>query len=222
MQAEEGTENSEASLLSRRRADTRRDIHQAALNLFEARGVKAVTVQDIAEAAGISRRTFFRYYSSKEHAAIQGQQRLLAAVESIDLGAAEPSEVLTAIEGAAGEVITSKHDPTLTDHRRVARILAREESLRSFAAQQENELVAALSARLEQVHPQWDPLTARLVAELAMLGWRTCWQRWGELDLQGRSVEPAELYQACRATVRHIVPRTNAGQPPNDAGEPQH
>lgn len=40
-------------------------IEQAAFALFAARGFEDVTVDDIAEAAGIGRRTLFRYYPSK-------------------------------------------------------------------------------------------------------------------------------------------------------------
>jgi mycofactocin system transcriptional regulator len=36
-----------------------------ALDLFDEHGFEATTVEDVAEAAGISRRTFFRYYPSK-------------------------------------------------------------------------------------------------------------------------------------------------------------
>jgi mycofactocin system transcriptional regulator len=44
---------------------TRREIEQVALELFVRDGFDATTVDHIAEAAGISRRTFFRYYASK-------------------------------------------------------------------------------------------------------------------------------------------------------------
>jgi mycofactocin system transcriptional regulator len=44
---------------------SRAELEQVALELFAARGFEATTVDDIAAAAGIGRRTFFRYYSSK-------------------------------------------------------------------------------------------------------------------------------------------------------------
>lgn len=44
---------------------TRGDLEQVALELFAERGFEATTVDDIATAAGIGRRTFFRYYPSK-------------------------------------------------------------------------------------------------------------------------------------------------------------
>ena len=47
-------------------ADPRLAVAGEALRLFAEKGYEATTVDDIAEAAGISRRTFFRQYRSKE------------------------------------------------------------------------------------------------------------------------------------------------------------
>jgi AcrR family transcriptional regulator len=43
-----------------------RDLAAAALHLFSTKGYEAATVEEIAELAGVSPRTFFRYYTSKE------------------------------------------------------------------------------------------------------------------------------------------------------------
>ena len=46
-------------------ATTREQLERIGLELFAARGFEATTVDDVAEAAGIGRRTFFRYFASK-------------------------------------------------------------------------------------------------------------------------------------------------------------
>jgi AcrR family transcriptional regulator len=45
---------------------TRRDLADAAADLFIRHGYVATTVDDIARAAGVGRRTFFRHYATKE------------------------------------------------------------------------------------------------------------------------------------------------------------
>jgi TetR/AcrR family transcriptional regulator, regulator of mycofactocin system len=49
----------------RRRITSREELEQTAFALFAAQGFEATTVDEIAAAAGIGRRTFFRYFPSK-------------------------------------------------------------------------------------------------------------------------------------------------------------
>jgi TetR/AcrR family transcriptional regulator, regulator of mycofactocin system len=49
----------------RRPATSREDVARAALDLFNRQGYDETTVDEIAGAVGVSRRTFFRYYDSK-------------------------------------------------------------------------------------------------------------------------------------------------------------
>jgi AcrR family transcriptional regulator len=57
---------SEGSLRDRQRAQIRADIRRAAFRLFVERGYDAVTTEEIASAAGVSPRTFFRHVPTKE------------------------------------------------------------------------------------------------------------------------------------------------------------
>lgn len=66
---------------------SREELEELALDLFAARGFEETTVDDLAEAAGIGRRTFFRYFPSKNDvvwgdfdAALDGLRTRLAAV----------------------------------------------------------------------------------------------------------------------------------------------
>jgi mycofactocin system transcriptional regulator len=52
----------------RRPSTSRAELERVALDLFTSRGFDETTVEDIATAAGIGRRTFFRYYASKNDA----------------------------------------------------------------------------------------------------------------------------------------------------------
>ena len=74
--------------VGRRRSTTWDHISNVAIDLFAARGFDEVSVDDVAEAAGIARRTLFRYYPSKNaipwgdfDAHLQHLRDLLAAVD---------------------------------------------------------------------------------------------------------------------------------------------
>jgi mycofactocin system transcriptional regulator len=76
-----------APRVGRRRSTTGDHITEVALRLFAARGFDEVSVEDVALAAGISRRTLFRYYPSKNaipwgdfDVHLQHMRTLLAAV----------------------------------------------------------------------------------------------------------------------------------------------
>jgi mycofactocin system transcriptional regulator len=69
--------------------DTRARVERAALDLFTLRGFENVTSDEVADAAGISRRTFFRYYATKADAVwgdfahhVARLDRLLAATDA--------------------------------------------------------------------------------------------------------------------------------------------
>ncbi len=79
---------------------TRRAIQDAADMLFEANGYANTTVRDIADAAGVTERTFFRYFAGKEALLAKDIEAWLPVLaEQIRQRPAEES-ALDAVEGA--------------------------------------------------------------------------------------------------------------------------
>lgn len=69
-----------AGLRERKRAETLRRIVDAGMCLFIDKGIDATTVDEIAAAAGISRRSFFHYFPSKDDILLSLQQGMGALI----------------------------------------------------------------------------------------------------------------------------------------------
>ncbi|MGW7066860.1 TetR/AcrR family transcriptional regulator [Streptomyces sp. NPDC054855] len=69
----------EPTLRERRRSETRRVIQTHAVRLFTDRGYDAVTVADVAEAAGVSAMTVYRHFPTKEDLVLIEQPAQLIA-----------------------------------------------------------------------------------------------------------------------------------------------
>ncbi|MFL5359308.1 TetR family transcriptional regulator [Archangium sp.] len=74
------------NLRERKQRLLRLELGEVALHLFIQRGFAETTIEDIAEAAGISRRTFFRYFEAKEDVVLwrlrYSSEQLGAALET--------------------------------------------------------------------------------------------------------------------------------------------
>ncbi len=86
------------------RAATRARIEQAALELFGAAGFEQVTIEEIAAAAGTSRRTFFRHVGSKADAVWGDFAGHVARLAGLLAAAGDEVPVLPAVFGAYVEV----------------------------------------------------------------------------------------------------------------------
>lgn len=77
-------------LRARKKQATAIALQQSALELFLARGYDESTVQDITDAAGVSQRTFFRYYPTKDAVLLTEHER--RETELRELLASRPEE----------------------------------------------------------------------------------------------------------------------------------
>ncbi|HCT79801.1 MAG TPA: TetR family transcriptional regulator [Micromonosporaceae bacterium] len=63
--------------------NTHEELTSAAIDLFLANGYEETTADEIAEAAGVARRTFFRYFRAKEDAVLPDHEGCLARVREL-------------------------------------------------------------------------------------------------------------------------------------------
>ncbi|MFI0237620.1 TetR family transcriptional regulator [Streptomyces sp. NPDC016845] len=84
----------ELPLRERKKLRTRQALVNTALELFTARGFTAVTLDEIVDAVEISKRTFFRTFTSKEDVALAPEKELWAAYSAYIESRPLPSERL--------------------------------------------------------------------------------------------------------------------------------
>lgn len=81
------------TLRERNRERTRQDIERAAFALFASQGFEETTIEQIAAAAGISPRTFFRHFPTKEAVVFADHDRNVARLR-VALAVADPRQPL--------------------------------------------------------------------------------------------------------------------------------
>lgn len=98
--------------MSRWQPNARGRLEQAALELYRERGFDQTTVTEIAERAGLTERTFFRYFADKREVLFWGQDRLCELyVNTIEAApeAAAPLDAVAAALEAAAPVFRERH-----------------------------------------------------------------------------------------------------------------
>lgn len=91
--------------MGRWKPDARSRLVKAALTLYSSRGFAQTTVAEIAERAGLTERTFFRYFADKREVLFAGgeamQQQLVAALDEAPASLSAIDAVGVAVEGIA-------------------------------------------------------------------------------------------------------------------------
>ncbi|GAA0794324.1 TetR/AcrR family transcriptional regulator [Spirilliplanes yamanashiensis] len=167
-------------LRERKKAATRQALHEAALRLAAEHGFERVTVEAIADAADVSRRTFSNYFSSKEEAFFHGDSARLRRMLELLRERPAGEDPWTAL-GAAAEQLTAEvrgePDPGWLALRRRVRahpvLLAHQVAAYTVV---ERELAAEIARR----GPGSTALRARVLAATFLTTLRVATQHWIE------------------------------------------
>ena len=203
-----------ARLTDRRRDLVARDIRRTALALFDKRGFDAVSVRDIAEAVGMSSRTFFRYFASKDDILLDYERYLQARLGDALRGRPADEGAVTALRNsfiATSTVAPEDHDAVVAR----ARVLAAAPALRARAQGERasgSQEIARLLAERMGVDPAADqrPLVAAAAMSAAAVA---AWDHWlasGGTGDPSRAISAAlELITGGLEELDHPQPRTS-------------
>ena len=106
-------------LRERKKQQTRAALAEAGLKLFAERGYDETTLAEIAEAAGVSTRTVFAYFPSKEDILFAGLQTMCDVGSRAIVERPEGMDALTALRDF---IVSSAHEKDELDHKLAERI----------------------------------------------------------------------------------------------------
>lgn len=174
--------NEPRSLRERRRIETETAIHHAALRLFTEQGSQATTADQIAESAGISTRTFFRYFETKEAAALPSLGALEACFEGLSGKIRDIEDVGPALDSIFHSMIQELNEDEATATRLFFSLLEKDVAVRDVAGARDAYTEKLLTRRLAELLPETDTLELRLIVATFVAQSRTVWAYWYELD----------------------------------------
>ncbi|MCF0093009.1 TetR/AcrR family transcriptional regulator [Micromonospora sp. MH99] len=197
-------------LRERKKAATRLALHESALRLAAEQGPDCVTIEAIADAANVSRRTFSNYFSSKEEALFHGDTVRLRRLLQLVCERPNTEPPWTALSRAAENVTRESSDD------RDGGWLTRRRQLRGhpgLAAYQvaaytavERELAAELAHRLSGTAVE---LRSRLLTATFLAALRVAIQHW--IDHPGH-----DLLEIVRTALAEVAP-PSAAAPADDS-----
>ncbi|MEU5258419.1 helix-turn-helix domain-containing protein [Amycolatopsis sp. NPDC021455] len=169
-------------------------LRKAALELYAEHGYDAVTITQIAERAGITRRSYFRYFPDKREVLFAGSEQLPPAVAEAVLAAEEGESPLRTVLAALADVgtrITQAVDPS--PERRA--VIAATPELRERERSKTAAITTAIQDALEQRGTR--PELAKPAAQVATIVFGDAFDRW--IDAAGDRNFPVYLDAAAEA-----------------------
>jgi AcrR family transcriptional regulator len=161
--------------MSRWQPNARGRLEQAALELYIERGFDQTTVAEIAERAGLTERTFFRYFADKREVLFWGQGALMELVTKHIADAeasASPIDAVGAGLKATGELFKDRHEHA----RRRQAVIDANPGLQERELIKLSSLAVAIAEELAR-RGVGEP-TAKLTAETGVAVFKVAFDRW--------------------------------------------
>ncbi len=189
---------------------SRGELERVGLELFARDGFEATTVDRIAEAAGVSRRTFFRYFASKNDLVWGDFEAGLRAMEE-DL-AALPDDV-PLLQGLGGAVVRFNALPpdAAQAHRRRMSLILHVPALQAHSTLRYaawRDVVARYAAR--RLDLRVDALAPQLVGHVALAAAVASYEQWLRDERSDLTVLLAQAFAALTIS----LPDAPAGRAP--------
>ncbi len=162
-------------IMSRWKPDARGRLEQAALDLYQEQGFEQTTVAQIAERAGLTERTFFRYFADKREVLFWGQtmlQEICVNAIASQPDMTPPINLVAAALQAMAKAIPDR--PEFIRQRQA--IIAKNPDLQERELLKMASLTAVLAEALRQRGTP-DP-GARLLAETGSAVFKVAFARW--------------------------------------------
>jgi AcrR family transcriptional regulator len=163
--------------MARWEPDARGRLEKAAMELFQERGYARTTIGDIAERAGLTERTFFRYFTDKREVLFSGSKDLEQGIVELVIGAPKEASPLEVTIGAF-EAVAAR----LQALRDFADVRARYAIVTQHAEVRERELIKMASmavAVTKALHARGvsEP-AASVIAESGITVFKVGFERW--------------------------------------------
>jgi AcrR family transcriptional regulator len=162
--------------MGRWQPDARGRLVMAAVDLFAEQGYDATTVVQIAERAGVTKSTFFRYFPDKRDVLTAGQAMLSRQLAE-GIAAAPPDA--TPLEAVASGLAAVSAEMTSFNRElgpKLGAVFAANAELRERDAAKSAGMASAMTDALRQRGVAGQ--VARLAAELGVLAFRLGFERW--------------------------------------------
>ena len=221
-----------ASLRERKKQATRAALQAAALRLALEHGPDHVRVEDIAEAAGVSPRTYNNYFSSREQAIVAaiGADRAGQVAAAVATRPAQVSLADAVFDAVVGLYSTEPSTESPIEAREQARaallMIASSSALRSCYVDTVSAIEGPLTEALVERCPDLEPLTAQVLSASVGAATRVALRQWltstpALPSIPGFVIPAGSLPDLLRAALRPLAPALNAAAQPGREGSPR-